>query len=655
MIRHIYNIMTIFDLFGLETKTIIEFLSRWGIIVSEPFVQIVSDIIVWGLALLATWRKIIKPIALFIWSRLPFSNRKKKGEYIHRVLDHDFKEYLGKESKGQYVETQFISCPPHEYDEPNKSVTASTREPMSTFCDRVLNVNNPNERLYMILAGSGMGKTTLMVNLFCYYVNHNLTRKGLPLDIRLLKLDDENIISKIENLSKESSIDPNKTILLLDALDENREAAKDFPEFQKRLESAIEPFGIVMLTCRDQFFDNEKQVPEATPWVSTGRDKNLINYNRIYISPFSDDDINKYIEKKYKKHRKKRKQAHTIIKKCKSLMVRPLLLSYIDDLLDNGNVDYKELSDIYETLIDKWLQREVNLSQNSQMRNSNKNTLYKFSADIAKTIYHNWQDTKSLMLSSEQMKEFMNQYKYNDVPYDTKRRSLINRNISGCYKFAHKSFLEFFLAKEYFKNSDFPLEFDGMDMARQFYEGMCVNEYKDLSGAVKMMIPSNKIFESEIKMRICNIKSINFKHLAPALRSLNIKPTSVCFEWKTFSNDLLTFLDEIKVANIEIDGYEVRSDFSLKKLLDVLSLSSIKFVGNSRMRLPNSFLNMAKKLNVLTMINEEIVTPGAVRLASLPFDINIDYQFYKRTLMLNNSDLKKYRTVIGPLLGEDEI
>lgn len=324
--------MNIIELFGLDIKKLQELLFRWGIDVEINYLQAFTDIIIFIISLILLY-KYIRSILLYIWKLFPWSSKNRQSKYIHDNLDHDFKEYLGKDNRKQYIETQFLSCPPHDFDEPNKATTATTREPMENFCSRIFKADNPNERVYMVLAGSGMGKTTFMVNIFCYYVRKNMSRKGMSLDIRLLRLDDEHVLDNIKKLSEKPSVNPDKTILLLDALDENRKASENFMEFKNSLEEVMEPFRMVMITCRDQFFDNEMAIPSSTNWVAITRDKNLIKYNKIYISPFSDEDIKRYLSKKYK-NKKKRKQAIYIADKCKVLMARPLLLSYMDDLLD---------------------------------------------------------------------------------------------------------------------------------------------------------------------------------------------------------------------------------------------------------------------------------------------------------------------------------
>ena len=574
---------------------------------------------------------------MYLWNLTPFSARKMQNEYIHSALDHDFKEYLGEESQRQYIETQFLSTPPHEFDEPNKATTATTREPMDKFCDRIFKDNNPNERVYMVLAGSGMGKTTFMVNVFCHYVKQNMTRKGMNLDIRLLRLDDEKVLDDIKKISEDGSIKPEKTILLLDALDENRYASGNFVEFKQKLEDAMEPFGLVMITCRDQFFDNEKSIPTSTSWVSVTKDKNLISYNKIYISPFSDEDIKKYLALKYK-NKRKRKQASQIAEKCKDLMARPLLLSYMDDLLD-GNFEFKTIYEIYRVLIDKWLQREVNKIQSEDARCEQKKMLYHFSVRIARTIYENWKDTKSMLLSPEQMEDFMTRFNYSKVPYELKRRSLINRNVSGYYKFAHKSFLEFFLAQEYFHNPTSNFEFEGMDMARRFYEEMCISDFWDWqeNDYIKLVQVKNKTYGVEVCLEINSDIEVEYSHLADALYAMHIQLKSVRFPWNSYSDKLHHFLVKTQVPNVQVQCYYETNDKTPRKLLELQKLVSLSFKSSCETSLPRKFVSLAQRKNVVTLLNDEFVVWSEIDIRKLPYDMQINYNMSRRVFLIGET------------------
>lgn len=628
--------MSIFDLLGLDIEKLQQVLTRWNINVNAVYLQAVIDIFLFGL-IVYFFCKGIKKLVIYLWNLTPFSARKMQNEYIHSALDHDFKEYLGEESQRQYIETQFLSTPPHEFDEPNKATTATTREPMDKFCDRIFKDNNPNERVYMVLAGSGMGKTTFMVNVFCHYVKQNMTRKGMNLDIRLLRLDDEKVLDDIKKISEDGSIKPEKTILLLDALDENRYASGNFVEFKQKLEDAMEPFGLVMITCRDQFFDNEKSIPTSTSWVSVTKDKNLINYNKIYISPFSDEDIKKYLALKYKK-RKKRKQASQIAEKCKVLMARPLLLSYMDDLLD-GNFEFKTIYEIYRVLIDKWLQREVNKIQSEEARSEQKKMLYHFSVRIARTIYENWKDTKSMLLSPEQMEDFMTRFNYSKVPYELKRRSLINRNVSGYYKFAHKSFLEFFLAQEYFHNPTSNFEFEGMDMARRFYEEMCISDFWDWqeNDYIKLVQVKNKKYGLEVCLEINSDIEVEYSHLADALYAMHIQLKSVRFPWNSYSDKLHHFLVKAQVPNVQVQCYYETNDKTPRKLLELQKLVSLSFKSSCETSLPRKFVSLAQRKNVVTLLNDEFVVWSEIDIRKLPYDMQINYNMSRRVFLIGET------------------
>lgn len=628
--------MSFFDLFGLDIEKLQELLTRWNINVNAVYLQAIIDLVLFGL-IVYLFCKGIKKLVKYLWNLTPFSARKMQNEYIHSALDHDFKEYLGKESQRQYIETQFLSTPPHEFDEPNKATTATTREPMDKFCDRIFKENNPNERVYMVLAGSGMGKTTFMVNVFCRYVKQNMTRKGMNLDIRLLRLDDEKVLDDIKKISEDGSIKPEKTILLLDALDENRYASGNFVDFKQKLEDAMEPFGLVMITCRDQFFDNEKSIPTSTSWVSVTKDKNLISYNKIYISPFSDEDIKKYLALKYK-NKKKRKQASQIAEKCKDLMARPLLLSYMDDLLD-GNFEFKSIYEIYRVLIDKWLQREVNKIQSEEARAEQKKMLYHFSVGIAKTIYENWKDTKSMLLSPGQMEDFITRFNYSKVPYELKRRSLINRNVSGYYKFAHKSFLEFFLAQEYFHNPTSNFEFEGMDMARRFYEEMCISDLKNWqrNNYIELEQVKNKRYGDEDCLDINSDKVVDYNHLADALDAMHIQLKSVRFPWNSYSDKLHHFLVKTQVPNVQVQYYYETNDKTPRKLLELQNLVSLSFKSSRETSLPRKFVSLAQRKNVVTLLNDEFVVWREIDIRKLPYDMQINYNMSRRVFLIGET------------------
>ena len=81
-----------------------------------------------------------------------------------------------------------------------------------------------------------------------------------------------------------------------------------------------------------------------------------------YICPFTDYEVLLYLLKYYKLNFRKIFRGKQVIKKSSNIMARPLLLSYIDDIV-NEHEEYEYAYQIYKTLIGKWIDREVHFIQ----------------------------------------------------------------------------------------------------------------------------------------------------------------------------------------------------------------------------------------------------------------------------------------------------
>ena len=91
------------------------------------------------------------------------------------------------------------------------------------------------------------------------------------------------------------------------------------------------------------------------------------------------------------------------------------------------------LSWLIHTIIQKWIAREE--------LGSNSNKLYELSADIANYMYQ----AESTTILADRVDKIALKKHIDLKPIIAKSRSLLNRNSSGEYKFAHRSFLEFFI------------------------------------------------------------------------------------------------------------------------------------------------------------------------------------------------------------------
>ena len=239
----------------------------------------------------------------------------------------------------------------------------------------------------------------------------------------------ESSIERIENVK-----DKSYTILLLDGFDEDRYAMEDYKKRLKTIWDKTELFYKVIITCRTQFFPDNYSEPQYADTKRFGVGIKRIKVEKYYISPFNDKEIQLYLKKKYNClfEGKKIKYSKRIISNCQDLMIRPMLLAYIDDLLTDKTKQYTTTYEIYKELIFKWIERE----------DVDNDLLFTFSKKIAEQMYLN----KTVYVSKDNIEKLCNEYSIDIKSIVIKSKSLLNRNIIGDYKFAHKSILEYFIA-----------------------------------------------------------------------------------------------------------------------------------------------------------------------------------------------------------------
>lgn len=606
--------MSIFDLFDLDPQVVVNFLAKLHICVSVETVDSVITILIVLLLLFA-----LGSGALWIWKKgdaiLTFfsSTRKWRKDYIKKGLEHCYGDYLTPERQKCYVPTQCQGTPPHNFEEPDEAVaSAPKQELLKFFIDDVFLKTNTNRRLYCIFAGSGMGKTTFAVQLFVEYINR-YKRSTLPYAIYVRDLGDSKVIDEIKSLSNNIGDNAHQSILLLDALDENLHASENFEDFKSKLEEVIAPFKFVVITCRSQFFPNEREMPEYSTIRVNKSDKNLLAYNKVYIRPFSPSDIALYINKKYKgwgkKNRKLRKQAKAIIEKCRHLVARPVLLSYIDDLIDEGK-EYTTEADIYETLIKKWLEREVNSIPDIEERRERYEELVLFSKKLATRMYQNWRETGDFRLEAFKMDDFCTKNGFDKSKYQFRRRSLINHDTTGAFKFSHKSFLEYFLAQHYFKNSDFDFSFDGMDMAELFYKGFCKREYRDMLNDNIFRIEEIRTDKyhlpyEELTLVIARKSDFDYTHLFYVIDQDGFSELEL--NWRAYDTNVQQFIESSGIHTITIVNYK-KGTFGLRQ---ILKSSDLEFVSIKGEELPKNFIKDAEKKGVHVIYNNQTIVRGS--------------------------------------------
>lgn len=372
----------------------------------------------------------VKWIAIPIWKgiRWIIAWRQREKFVVHESLSHMKSSdvyYLIE----HFIPTRYSMQDPARNDEPIPEYYGDEVKRKPLLIDHFLKYEfnqKYGDKYYLVLADCGMGKTTFLINLF-YLVQKKLKREHPCVFVSLVRSD---YLDQIK-----STINKEKTILLLDALDENDLANRDFHAFISDLEDEIKDFYRVVITSRTHFFSNSEKEQIFSGQKANSPMEKMVSVRKYYIAPFTDDDLKRYLHQRYRG--KKYRQAWHVIEANKNLTVRPLILRFMDDFIQD-NVSFTHTFELYEYLFRKWISREVGKDNDRQ------ESLYKECLSIAKAMYYQWMKHGRVGIYPSEIDED------NTIPglskIQFKAHAMLNRTSDGMYKFAHLSYWEYLIA-----------------------------------------------------------------------------------------------------------------------------------------------------------------------------------------------------------------
>lgn len=331
------------------------------------------------------------------------------------------------EAVQRYIEQDTSNVDPA--DEEDVRNFAFVRESAFAVVERALTATDKIHLL--VLADSGMGKTTLLLNFFARELKKaDRKRREIAL-VPLGRADAEEQIKAVA--------DKRDTILLLDAFDEDTRAIEDHKTRLQQLMVLSADFKVVVLTCRTQFFTSDSDVPTATGVARVGAKRagawGSHHFQRIYLLPFSQFQVESYIRKITPWYGiGQRRRARTLVSRIPELTVRPMLLGLLPDLL-NREEEFQEIWGLYNFMVESWLKRESHWIQPEE--------LLSVSKKVAVDVYLGRQARRSERLSIQDLAALLEQTSSSIETWKLTGRSLLNRDASGNYKFAHRSIMEF--------------------------------------------------------------------------------------------------------------------------------------------------------------------------------------------------------------------
>jgi len=314
-------------------------------------------------------------------------------------------------------------------------------------------------RYLILLADSGMGKTSFLLN---YYARH--LRKRRQFEIALVPLGIPDADARIQQITNKRN-----TVLFLDALDEDTLAIVDHKERLRHLLGLTRDFNRVLLTCRTQFFPKDEEIPQETGIVKLGPraagEKAQYAFHKLYLSPFTNEQVQQYLHRLYPVWQPQwRKRSQEMVDKIPNLIVRPMLLSYIDDLVRKGRT-ITHAFELYEEMVAAWLMREEGIFPALKQE-----PLRQFSERLAVDLYMNRERRGAERIPLQELAALAKEWKIPLEDWALSGRSLLNRDAGGNYKFAHRSIMEYLVAKRFVERDSACAGMELTDLMKAFIQ-----------------------------------------------------------------------------------------------------------------------------------------------------------------------------------------
>jgi len=381
------------------------------------------------------------------WNELLGGLSPKKQQRLADILKpyYDLKEI--EQATQFYIPTRFDS-------------TSDTKPHEEQLIPYLLNTRGVHKH-YLVLANSGLGKTTFLLNLFqvCSF------DKKYRQPVELFPLRDPAALRHVSQVKAQS-----QTLLLLDGLNEDPLAINNYAQRLQQLIEATKDFGKVIITSRSQFFSHEIGMT-IEQYMRKEVASESLPIHCIYISAFNQEEVKKYIRKKYPVwNRQKRKRAAEIIEQAPVLMEQPLLLSFAEDILDTQR-SYRRSYEIYEDLIATWI-AQASYPQSPARRQTFQVSLNALMRDISLSLYKKHLEGLPLFLNEQEVGSLIDQHGFHQQELHADGRSIVNYYQGQGYKFSHNSIMEYFIAHEVYSNPTFfkEISFAGLDQAQHFFK-----------------------------------------------------------------------------------------------------------------------------------------------------------------------------------------
>lgn len=400
---------------------------------------------------------------------VPWFAAKLKSRSVAKRLGPEFTVAGIHRSIRYYVRALCQDLDPAGGEEPR--LVFGVQQKLFEALDKVL--THPTEYNFVILlADSGMGKTSALIN---YYARH-LRRFRKPFNLCLIPLGIPDADERIAAIKDRAG-----TVLFLDALDEDTLAIVDHVERLRTLLQSTRDFERVLISCRTQFFSKDEEIPRETGKIKVSAraagEAAEYYFHKIYLSPFTDEQVSKYLKRRYPIWRlKRRRKAKEIVRKIPNLTVRPMLLAHVDDIVQ-ADRKIESSYQLYQEMVDAWLTREQGFIKE-------RDNLLQFSERLAVDIYLNRAERGSERIQKDELVALAREWGIALEDWKLSGRSLLNRDAEGNYKFAHRSIMEYLFVQRFLQGELACLEVEWTDQMKDFFLEVLEHDFQQVNSHV---------------------------------------------------------------------------------------------------------------------------------------------------------------------------
>jgi hypothetical protein len=328
-----------------------------------------------------------------------------------------------------YISPKCSNIDPAQEEEVRQALMA-TRESLFEKIDYFIDQGSSKRHL-LILADSGTGKTSFVLNYYAYNLRRRKRKASNLFLVYLGFKDADKRLREHEN--------KNETIVLLDALDEDTKASTNHRMRIRELMDICRDYRRVIITCRTQFFPSDEEIPVETGVAYLGPrkagEKGVYEFWKLYLSPFDDNDINMYLKRRFPLwQQSERNKARELAFQVKALSARPMLLAHITDVV-KSNISIRQTYQLYQLMVNAWLERESTWVKMSDLK--------EYSELLSVNLYIFREHRGMERIPHDELANLAYDWGIDLSQWQLSGRSLLNRDAQGNYKFAHRSIMEF--------------------------------------------------------------------------------------------------------------------------------------------------------------------------------------------------------------------